>query len=1092
MSYPKVTTDGVTHDQPPAPVPSSPRFPHLEERVERYWAADGTFQASIDNRPAGENGSNEFVFYDGPPFANGLPHYGHLLTGYVKDVVPRYQTMRGRHVERRFGWDCHGLPAEVEAERQLGITHKSEIDAMGVATFNDVCRSSVLTYTKDWEEYVNRQARWVDFENDYKTLDTDYMESVMWAFKSLWDKGLVYEGFRVLAYCWRCETPLSNTETRMDDVYRQRQDPSVTVGLKLETGEYALIWTTTPWTLPSNLAAAVHPDVEYVVLTGPDDGPFAGEKVVLAADRVGAYERELGVVDVADAEAKGRLVERLHGRDLLHRRYTPPFDFFAGRENAHQVLPADYVTTDDGTGIVHIAPAFGEEDKVVTDAAGIEPVVPVDSRGLFTGEVPPYAGQHVFDANKTIARDLRDKGLLLRLETYEHPYPHCWRCDNPLIYKAVSSWFVKVTAFRDRMLELNEQITWVPEHVKDGSFGKWLEGARDWSISRNRYWGSPIPVWVSDDPAYPRTDVYGSLDELERDFGVRPDDLHRPYVDELTRPNPDDPTGRSTMRRVPEVLDCWFESGSMPFAQVHYPFENKDWFEHHYPGDFIVEYIGQTRGWFYTMHVLATALFDRPAFHTCVSHGILLGDDGRKMSKSLRNYPDVREVFSRDGADAMRWFLMASPVLRGGNLVVTEKGIRDGVRQVLIPLWNTWYFFSLYANAHDGGTGYDARWSTSSTDVLDRYLLAKLRDLVVTVTGQLDVYDISGACASVRDFLDVLTNWYVRRSRDRFWGTGSGDADEASSRAAFDTLYTTLEVLTRVAAPLLPLTTEEIWRGLTGERSVHLTDWPDPAQLPADDDLVAAMDRARDVCSAALALRKSEGLRVRLPLSSLTVVSSDAQALAPFADLVSDEVHVHDLRLLGLDDEGEAARFGVTQRLTVNARAAGPRLGKDVQAVIRASKSGDWQVADDGSVVAGGVALLDGEYALETVVSGAEGDGNQAVGVLPREGFVVLDTDVTPELEAVGIVRDVIRVVQQARRDAGLHVSDRIRLTVVGDEPVWRALTSHEGMLTAETLAVQAGLSGDLDLLPASEGVTEATVGDGHTVRVKVERTSAS
>ncbi|HET8615855.1 MAG TPA: isoleucine--tRNA ligase [Actinomycetales bacterium] len=1087
MSYPKVTTDPHGDGQQPA-VPSSPRFPQIEERVERYWVADGTFKASIENRPAGDNGSNEFVFYDGPPFANGLPHYGHLLTGYVKDVVPRYQTMRGRRVERRFGWDCHGLPAEVEAERQLGITHKSEIEAMGIATFNDVCRSSVLAYTKDWEEYVNRQARWVDFENDYKTLDTDYTESVMWAFKRLWDSGLIYEGFRVLAYCWRCETPLSNTETRMDDVYRQRQDPSVTVGLKLETGEYALIWTTTPWTLPSNLAAAVNPDVEYVVLTGPDDGPFAGEKVVLAADRVGAYERELGVSSVADAQEKGRLVERLHGRDLLGRRYTPPFDFFVGRENAHQVLPADYVTTDDGTGIVHIAPAFGEEDKVVTDAAGIEPVVPVDGRGVFTSEVPPYAGQHVFEANKAIARDLRDAGLLLRLETYEHPYPHCWRCDNPLIYKAVSSWFVKVSSFRDRMLELNEQITWVPEHVKDGSFGKWLEGARDWSISRNRYWGSPIPVWVSDDPAYPRTDVYGSLDELERDFGVRPDDLHRPYVDELTRPNPDDPTGRSTMRRVPEVLDCWFESGSMPFAQVHYPFENKDWFEHHYPGDFIVEYIGQTRGWFYTMHVLATALFDRPAFRTCVSHGILLGDDGRKMSKSLRNYPDVREVFSRDGADAMRWFLMSSPVLRGGNLVVTEKGIRDGVRQVLIPLWNTWYFFSLYANAHDGGKGYEAQWSTGSTDVLDRYLLAKLRDLVVRVTEELDVYDISGACASVRDFLDVLTNWYVRRSRDRFWGTGHVAADQASTTAAFDTLYTTLEVLTRVAAPLLPLTTEEIWRGLTGGRSVHLTDWPDPADLPADDDLVTAMDRARDVCSAALGLRKAEGLRVRLPLSSVTVVSSDAAALAPFVDLVADEVHVHDVRLLGLDDESEAARFGVTQRLAVNARAAGPRLGKDVQVAIRASKSGDWQVLDDGSVVSGGIALEPGEYVLSTVVSGAEEAGNQAVGVLPREGFVVLDTDVTPELEAVGVVRDVIRVVQQARRDAGLHVSDRVRLTVVGDEAVWQALLAHEGMLTAETLAVQAGLSGDLSQLPVGEGVTEATVGDGHTVRVRVER----
>ncbi len=1075
MTYPKVGPEAHGSTD----VPASPRFPAIEERISRYWDADGTFVASVEQREAGENGSNEFVFYDGPPFANGLPHYGHLLTGYVKDVVPRYMTMRGRRVERRFGWDCHGLPAEIEAEKQLGITHKSEIDEMGIETFNDVCRSSVLTYTKDWEEYVHRQARWVDFEHDYKTLDTDYMESVMWAFKSLWDKGLVYEGFRVLAYCWRCETPLSNTETRMDDVYRQRQDPAVTVGLRLETGEYALIWTTTPWTLPSNLAAAVHRDIDYVVVTGPAEGAFAGEKVVLAADRLGHYERELGLRDVAHAEEQGRLVERLRGTDLLGRRYTPPFDFFAGRTNAHQVLEADYVTTDEGTGIVHIAPAFGEEDKVVTDAAGIEPVVPVNARGEFTSDVPTYAGQHVFEANKAISRDLREAGVLLRLESYDHPYPHCWRCDQPLIYRAVSSWFVKVTQFRDRMIELNQQISWVPDHIQDGSFGKWLENARDWSISRSRYWGSPIPVWMSDDPSYPRTDVYGSLDELERDFGVRPADLHRPHIDELTRPNPDDPTGQSTMRRVPEVLDCWFESGSMPFAQVHYPFENAEWFEHHYPGDFIVEYIGQTRGWFYTMHVLATALFDRPAFRSCVSHGILLGDDGRKMSKSLRNYPDVREVFDRDGSDAMRWFLMSSPVLRGGNLVVTERGIRDGVRQVLIPLWNAWYFFSLYANAFDGGKGYDAKWSTTSTDVLDRYLLAKLRDVVSGVQAQLDAYDVSAACQSVREFLDVLTNWYIRRSRERFWGE-----DDTS---AFDTLYTTLEVLTRVAAPLLPLTTEEVWRGLTGGRSVHLTDWPDHSDLPADGALVTAMDRTREVCSAALALRKAESLRVRLPLPSLTVVSADASALGEFASLVADEVNVGEVRLLDLDDAADS-QFGVSQRLTVNARAAGPRLGKDVQAAIRGSKSGDWQVADDGTVTSGGFDLVEGEYVLETVVSGGDQDDHRAVGVLPREGFVVLDTAVTPELEAVGLVRDVVRVVQQARRDAGLHVSDRISLTLAAEGPAWEALTTHQSLLMSETLAVQIGLTGDLDHVPVADGVTESTVGDGLRVRVKVAR----
>ncbi|NAZ80825.1 isoleucine--tRNA ligase [Kineococcus sp. R8] len=1052
-----------------------PRFPEIEQRVLDSWAADGTFPASVEARRGSAAG--EFVFYDGPPFANGLPHYGHLLTGYVKDVVPRFRTMRGQHVDRRFGWDCHGLPAEVEAERQLGITHKSEIEDLGVARFNEVCRTSVLKYTREWESYVTRQARWVDFEDDYKTLDTDYMESVMWAFKTLWDKGLVYEGFRVLAYCWRCETPLSNSETRLDDVYRNRQDPAVTVGFALRgdgghedlDGVLALIWTTTPWTLPSNLAMAVHPDLDYVVVEGA--GEHAGRRFLLAEARLAHHARELG------EDAGERVVARYRGADLLGVRYTPPFDYFAGRENAHQVLAADYVTTDSGTGVVHIAPAFGEEDKLVTDAAGIVPVVPVASNGTFTDEVPDFAGLHVFAANKEISRTLRDGvpsgALLLRLETYDHPYPHCWRCGNALIYRAVSSWFVAVTKIRDRMVELNQQITWVPEHVKDGSFGKWLEGARDWSISRNRYWGSPIPVWTSDDPAYPRTDVYGSLDDLERDFGVRPADLHRPDVDELTRPNPDDPTGRSTMRRVPEVLDCWFDSGSMPFAQVHYPFENRDWFESHYPGDFIVEYIGQTRGWFYNMHVLATGLFDRPAFRTAVSHGILLGDDGRKMSKSLRNYPDVNEVLDRDGSDAMRWFLMSSPVLRGGNLVVTEQGIRDSVRQVLLPLWNTWQFFQLYSST----SSHTARWSTASEEVLDRYVLAKLHDTVAEVTAQLEGYDISGACVGVRDFLDVLTNWYVRRSRSAFW-----DGESPRARAALDTLHTVLETTTRLVAPLLPLVSEEVWRGLTGGRSVHLTDWPDPVDLPADPALVAAMDQARAVCSVALSLRKSAGLRVRLPLTRLEVLDADPAALQDFAQLVAEEVNVREVAL-GTPDR--IAEFGVVERLTVNARAAGPRLGKAVQTAIRAAKAGDWQEQPDGTVVAGGVALQPGEFERALVVEGE--DAGRATAPLPGGGFVVLDTAVTPELAAEGIARDVVRLVQQARRDAGLHVSDRIRLTVAADGPVWAAVVAHQNLVIEETLAQQFGSAASADVLALDAATLVGTV-EGHEVRISVEK----
>ncbi len=557
------------------------------------------------------------------------------------------------------------------------------------------------------------------------------------------------------------------------------------------------------------------------------------------------------------------------------------------------------------------------------------------------------------------------------------------------------------------------------------------------------------------------------------------EDLHRPYVDWLTRPNPDDPTGKSTMRRVPDVLDVWFDSGSMTFAQVHYPFENADWFDGHFPADFIVEYIGQTRGWFYTMHVLASGIFDKPAFSTCLSHGIVLGSDGNKMSKSLRNYPNVYEVFDRDGADAMRWFLMSSPILRGGNLVVTEQGIRDSVRQVLIPLWNSWYFFALYANAADSkGEAYDARRATDSQGPLDRYLLAKLRQHVEAMTEQLDNYDVAGACDSTRAFLDVLTNWYIRRSRERFWAT-EGVVD----LAAFDTLYTVLETVCRLTAPLLPLATEEVWRGLTGERSVHLTDWPDAADLPADDALVAAMDQVRDVCSAASALRKAANLRNRLPLSCLTVVVADAAALSGFETIVADEVNVKSVRLLDADAP-EAATYGVSEKLTVNARAAGPRLGRDVQTAIKGSKSGDWSVAEDGTVTAGGLVLEEGEYALETVAGTA--DDSSATGMLPGGGFVVLDTAVTPDLAAEGLARDLVRAVQQARRDADLEVSDRIQLTIAGAEGVQAAARAHEHLIARETLAtsyeVVAMATGTYDVL------AEATVGDGEPAQVALRR----
>ena len=1023
--YPKVDMTG-----------GSDKFPEMERAVLDYWNKDETFQASLEQR----EGCEEYVFNDGPPFANGLPHYGHLLTGYVKDIVPRYRTMTGFHVPRVFGWDCHGLPAELEAEKQLGITDKAQIHDMGLEKFNEYCAKSVMNYAGEWEEYVTRQARWVDFENGYKTMDPEYMESVMWAFKELYDKGLIYQGFRVLPYSWAEHTPLSNQETRLDDSYRDRQDPTVTVTMPFTGGRAgyaaektwaehpelhdaaAIAWTTTPWTLPSNLALAVHPEVEYSLVKPGDEG-VVDTPLLLATNLLGAYAKELGEYEV---------ISTFTGAQLEGLEYEPVFDYFRDHENAFMVLNADYVTTEDGTGVVHQAPAFGEDDMFTCQDYGIDLVIPVDADGKFTSLVPDYEGKLVFDANRDIIRDLRAKGRVVRDQTIVHSYPHSWRSGEPLIYMALPAWFVKVTDIRDRMVELNQEIDWIPSHIRDGQFGKWLEGARDWNISRTRYWGSPVPAWVSDNPEYPRVDVYGSLDELERDFGERPKSLHRPHIDELVRPNPDDPTGKSMMRRVPDVLDCWFESGSMPFAQYHYPFENREEHDARQPADFIVEYSGQTRGWFYVQHVLSTALFDRVAYKKVVAHGIVLGSDGQKMSKSKGNYPNVNEVFDRDGSDAMRWFLMSSPILRGGNLIVTEQGIREGVRQALLPIWNAYTFLQLYSSE-------DAQWSVDSDNVLDRYILAKTHDLVEAVGEALDDTRIADACDEVRRFADTLTNWYVRRSRDRFW-----EGQEAHPEA-FNTLYTVLEVVTRTVAPLLPYISEVIWRGLTGGRSVHLTDFPKTDNLPADADLVAAMDATRAVCSAASSVRKANKLRNRLPLPKLTVALPEADLLEPFRSTIRDEVNVKDVELTA--DVDSAGSFEVV----VNAKIAGPKLGKDVQRAIKNVKAGNYERRGDDVVVDGDIVLTPELYTERLVAENPEStarvDADAAVGL------VVLDTNVTEELEAEGWAADVIRGLQDARKREGLEVSDRIAvvLAVPAEKEEWAR--RHAEHIAAETLA---------------------------------------
>jgi isoleucyl-tRNA synthetase len=1081
-----------TSSDPYPHVPTRGDFPAIERRILDRWEAQQTFERSVEQRPRdestdGSDRGNEYVFYDGPPFANGLPHYGHLLTGYVKDVVPRYQTMRGKRVERRFGWDTHGLPAEMQVEKEIGVAGRVAITEYGIDRFNEACRTSVLQFTHEWERYVTRQARWVDFENDYKTMDATYMESVIWAFSQLWEKGLVYEAYRVMPYSWGAETPLSNFEIRLDDATRPRQDPALTVAFTVEApgGEAAELpealrgadgaeiwaWTTTPWTLPSNLALAVGPDVQYVVVRVAN-GPRAGRLVLLGANALPKYTSELG----DDHE----VVATLPGSALAGIRYRPLFDYFADHADSFRVLVDDYVTDDDGTGVVHMAPGFGEDDQRVCEANGIVLVCPVDDSGRFTTEVRDYVGQNVFDANPLVIADLKANGVVVRHDTYDHNYPHCWRTDTPIIYKAVSSWYVEVTKIRDRLVELNQEINWIPSHVRDGQFGKWLEGARDWSISRNRFWGSPIPVWRSDDPTYPRTDVYGSLDEIERDFGVRPDNLHRPHVDELTRPNPDDPTGRSTMRRVPEVFDCWFESGSMPFAQSHYPFENQAWFDEHSPADFIVEYIAQTRGWFYTMHVLSGALFDRPAFSNVICHGVVLDHEGRKLSKKLRNYPDPVDVFESHGSDALRWHLMSSPILRGGDLrIATDASdFTEVIRLVINPIWNAYSFFTLYANAD----GYTATRRVDATGRLDRYVLAKTAALVDTVTERMDNYDIAGACADVQLFLDALNNWYIRRSRERFWAPGGGSdaVSEQDKRDAYDTLYTVLTTLVKVVAPLLPLVAEELYLGLCGEgpdgdASVHLEDWPSRDELPKDPELVAHMDQVREVCSVALGLREDHRLRARLPLSRLTVASRDVSGLAELTDLIRDEVNVKQVDLV--DDLSAVGQF----LLRPNAKLLGPRLGKEVQSVIRAAKAGDWTQNDDGTVAVAGQTLVEGEFELAL-------EPREGVAAAPLRGsdaVVELDVEVTPELAAEGMGRDLVRIVQQARKDEGLVVTDRIELRLLLPAELADAVEPHLGWIAEQVLATTTDVtvSGDE---PTAEVHPHSAKVEGHLVEVAV------
>ena len=1036
-------------------------IPAMEREILKLWRETKAFEESVLRRPA----DNEYIFYDGPPFPTGSPHYGNLLAGVIKDMVPRYWTMRGYRVERRFGWDTHGLPIEMEVEKRLGISGPRAIAEYGVDRFNEAARSVVQANTENWEVLTERIGRWVDFENDYKTLDPEYMETVWWVFKQLWDKGLVYKDFKVLPYSWGASTPLSNFEANKD--YRDVEDPSITVRLEVTegagpvvAGDYLLIWTTTPWTLPGNLAVAVGQGIDYVRVA--DDG----DHYWVAKERAGAVFGE-----------DHSVVASIRGSELLGVSYRPPFDYFGGeREHgAFRTISSDEVTVDEGTGLVHMAPAYGEADFYALKAAGIEALVdPVDAEGNFTDEVPDVAGQNVKEADAALIDLLRDSGKLVHSTRVTHSYPFCERTGTPLIYKAIPTWFVRVEDIKDRMVEINDTIHWVPEYVGTRRFGNWLANARDWAVSRNRYWGSCIPVWecTQCDEAV----AVGSLDELEALSGQRPADLHKHVVDEIGWPCS---SCDGSMIRVPEVLDGWFESGSMPYAMLHYPFENAERFDAAFPAKFIAEGLDQTRGWFYTLIVLSTALFDKPAFENCVVNGLILAEDGRKMSKSLKNYPDPSGTFEVMGADALRAFLINSPVLRAEPLRFSSDGVAEVVRTVLLPMWNTYSFFTTYAEA-DGITMSDlgAAPPPGERPEMDRWILSMLQSLVSEVNRQMEGYYLYNVVPPTLGFIDHLTNWYVRRSRRRFWRvrgeSGEGDADKL---AAFATLYEVLTRFIEVLAPVLPFITEQLYQDLVARHdseavpSVHHRDFPEARTVLIDRDLESAMEVVREVVRLGRNLRKREGLRVRQPLMRLTVLTRDsavARAVDTHSDVIADELNVKEVATS--PDEGALVHLSAK----ANFRTLGPLFGArmpEAASVISALKSEDIEAVLDGGTIS---------------IAGRDLDlAHLIIERTPRDGTVVeagavfavaLDTNVSDELLLEGIARELISRIQRLRREAGLDVTDRVVLVWRSQDPLIRsAISTHAGEIGAEVLAVSIeeavddeGESFDIDLRTVS------------------------
>ena len=1027
------------------PVSNQPKFPEMECEILDFWNKNQIFEKSLKNR----SGSKEYVFYDGPPFATGLPHYGHLLAGTIKDVVPRYQTMRGKYVSRVFGWDCHGLPVENEMEKELNLSSKKDIEAYGIDKFNESCRGIVLRYTAEWEQVVKRMGRWVDFKGGYRTMDLNYMESIWWVFKQLWEKGLIYEGYKILPYCPRCATPLSNFEANQG--YAEVIDPAITIKFKAagEENTYFLAWTTTPWTLPSNLALAVGPDIDYVKVRDGED------YFILAESRLASYYK----TDLPE------IISRCKGVDLQGRKYIPLFDYFAGleKQGAFQILCAAYVSTEDGTGIVHNAPGFGEDDNVTCKANGIPEVCPVDEQCCFTAEVRDYAGRFVKDTDKDIIRRLKDEGKLVHRGTISHSYPHCWRDDVPLIYRAVSTWFVKIDEIKEKMLKANSEINWMPAHLKDGRFGKWLENARDWAISRNRYWGAPLPVWRNEETG--ETVCIGSVNELEQLTGSKITDIHKHFVDKMVIPSP---TGKAPLTRVPQVLDCWFESGSMPYAQNHYPFENKEHFESNFPANFIAEGLDQTRGWFYTLVVLGAALFDKPPFENVVVNGLILAEDGQKMSKRKKNYPDPKDVINTYGADSLRLFMLGSQVVRAEDLKFSESGIKEILRGVMLPMWNAYSFFVTYANVDNWQPAPGSNRPENPENPLDRWILSSLAQMIEEIEYEMDRYNLQKAANRFEKFIDDLTNWYIRRSRRRFWKS-QNDSDKQD---AYQTLYYVLLNFAKTAAPFIPFTMEMIYQNLRTDgmpESVHLCDFPAADTGSRDVNLEIQMENTMTAVSLGRFLRSQHSLKVRQPLAKAIIVIHDENVrkmVEATSSIIAEELNVKEIVFSSGDEEL------VVRKAKANFKVLGSKLGpkmKEAAALIAALSS-----KDIGLILAGTqhqIELSGGEkLAIGTDDLIVQREEKPGMTVATESGITLaLDTTLTRELEEEGFAREFVSKIQNMRKETGLEVSDRISIHYNFDNSFKSALINFSDYICAETLAETLAEDKTLDKNNADE-----------------------